>query len=349
LHRIGSVELRVISDIDAGVLPIIQEEERVIRAYTQRRILKQRMVSLFILQDLQPLVSQIQAGGAIPPGDTANLERRAMINVYDLADPSTCNIFINQQVMVAAGYWGDLVAIRGLLAHEHAHPLAENATTLASRQLQLESDPVRAIDGTEANRDAADLAERIERILADLLDQLCLRAPREIFTNELAITNGFADALLHLNRQNVANAVRSLAGRGVLQQQIEQAVAQGQRSESEAKLLLLIGDLQSYINLAMEIAPFYRAGRDANARELEQTLEQDLFPHLAPAIGQAYTAICGLYVALPSDLGAEQVQIWSQEICDVVSQLLGEQQMLARQRLTLIQTAAPNTRENDHG
>jgi hypothetical protein len=223
--------------------------------------------------------------------------------------------------------------------------LAENATTLASRQLQLESDPASA----EMNRDAADLAERIERILADLLDQLCLRAPREIFTNELAIINGFADALLHLNRQNVANAVRSLAGRDSLQEQLEQAVAQGQRSESEAKLLLLIGDLQSYINLAMEIAPFYRAGREADARELERTLEQGLFPHLVPAVGQAYTAICGLYVALPSDLNAEQALIWSQEILDVVAQLLGEQQILARQRLTRIQTVAPNTRENDNG
>lgn len=335
LHRIGSTELRVISDVDAGVLPIIQEEERVIRGYMAQERWTQRMVSLFILKDLQPLISQVQAGGALPPGDTADLDHRTVINVYDLADPSSCHIFVNQRAMVAAGYWGDLVAIRGLLAHEHAHPLAENATTRASRRLQLST----SLAGTAAHKgadlDSAGLPERVERILSELADQICLRAPREIFTNELAIASRFADAMLYLNQQNVANAIRSLAGREGLRQQLEHEVVQGRRSSGEINQLLLIGDLQSYLNLTIEIAPFYRAGQTAYARELERTLEEELFPHLAGAVGQAYTAICNRYVALPGNLTDEALLIWGQDLLDSVSRCLEGQQLVARYRLQL--------------
>lgn len=333
LHRIGSTELRVISDVDAGVLPIIQEEERVIRDYTEQGHWTQHMVSLFILKDLQPLINQIQAGGALPSGDMANLDRRTVINVYDLADPSTCHIFVNQQAMVAAGYWDDLAAIRGLLAHEHAHPLAENETTRASRRIQLATDLTGAPERESTNRLSSGLTEQLDRILTELVDQICLGAPREIFTNELAIRCGFADVMLYLNQQNVANAVRSLAGRDGLRHQLTQDVAQGRRLASEIDQLLLIGDLKSYLNLTIEIAPFYRAGRTADARALEQTLERELFPHLASAVGLVYSAVRDKYVALSGDLTAEALLIWSQELLDIISRLLGEQQVRASYRL----------------
>jgi hypothetical protein len=333
LHRIGATELRVISDVDAGVLPIIQEEERVIRDYTQHGHWTQRMVSLFILKDLQPLSSQIQAGGALPAGDMEHLDHRTVINVYDLADPSTCHIFVNQQAMVAAGYWHDLAAIRGLLAHEHAHPLAENETTLASRRIQLATDQPDVTKRGGANLHSADLTEQLDRILTELVGQICLRAPREIFTNELAIRCGFADVMLHLNHQNVANAVRSLAGREGLRQRLAQDVADGLRPARETEQLLLIGDLKSYLNLTIEIAPFYRAGRTADARELEQTLDRELFPHLASAVGQAYRVVRDRYVALPADLTPEALLIWSQELLNIVLHLLGEQQVGAGYRL----------------
>lgn len=326
LHRIGSTELRVISDVDAGVLPIIQAEEAVIREYMQRKRWTQRMVSLFILKDLAPLARQVQAGGSLPPGETAALDGRTVVNVYDLADPSSCHVFVNQQAMVKEGYWDDPVAIRGLLAHEHAHPLAENATTRASRALELDLSPGGA---------PAQLPDRIEGLLADLGQQLCLYAPREIFTNELAITSGFAAAMLHLNRQNVANAVGSLAGRDDLRRRLEQDVAAGQRSAGEIAQLLLLGDLRSYLNLTIEIAPFYRAGRESDARLLERILEQDLFPRLAAEVGRAYSTVRDLYIQLRDDLPPAALLDWGQAVLDVLSRALEAQQLQAGYRLQI--------------
>ena len=316
LHRIGATELRVISDVDAGVLPIIQEEEQVIRGYMRAGRWSQRQVSLFILKDLRPLASQVRAGARLPAGDLAALDGRTVVNVYDLADPTVCHVFVNQAAMVKEGYWSDLPAIRGLLAHEHAHPLAENATTRASRQLRLTP--------TAGAGLAPGLPERVGPILVQLADQLCLSAPREICTNQLAIASGFDAAMLYLNERNIASAVGSLAGRETLRRRLEQEVAQGQRSPEEIAQLLLVGDLKSYLNLAIEVAPFYRAGRAGDARVLEQALERDLFPRLAAEVGRGYVAIRDLYVGLSDDLSPEALRGWAAAVLDILSRALGQ-------------------------
>ena len=151
LHRIAGTELRVVADVETGVLPVIQVEEAVIRGDAQQGLWPHRWVTLFVLQDLQPLVRYLTptpslppAGGgskgespAFPPGGAAALDYRPVINVYDLADLTGCHVFVNQKAMLREGYWDDALAIQGLLAHEHAHPLAENETTRASRQLRF--------------------------------------------------------------------------------------------------------------------------------------------------------------------------------------------------------------------
>ena len=150
LHRIVETELRVVSDVEAGVLPVIQVEEAVIRDYARREVWPHRWVTLFVLQDLQPLVRQLTpspalplpgGGNSLPPGGAAALEHRPVVNVYDLADPAGCYIFVNRKAMMKEGYWDDALAIQGLLAHEHAHPLAENEATRSSRCLHMELSP----------------------------------------------------------------------------------------------------------------------------------------------------------------------------------------------------------------
>ena len=121
LHRIAGTELRVVADVEEGTLPVVQAEETVLRRYVQREAWPHRWVTLFILQDLQPLVRQLthtptpsqpfpyqgegsKGGGAsLPPGGATALNYRPVVNVYDLANPAGCNVFVNRQAMISEG------------------------------------------------------------------------------------------------------------------------------------------------------------------------------------------------------------------------------------------------------
>jgi hypothetical protein len=324
LHRIGATELRVISDVDAGVLPVVQQEETVIRGFMQYGGWPHHHVSLFILKDLQPLAQQLR-GGALPSGGADALNTRTVVNLFDLANPRACHVYVNQQAMIKASYWDDPLAIQGLLAHEHAHPLAENTSSRASRALTIEpgfSDEPPAVGPPQQ--------QRLIAIIARLLEQLCLYAPREIFTNERAIAGGFDQAMLHLNRRNVANACQSVAGRRQLHELLQQDVAQGKRSAQEIGLLMLLGDLESHLKLAMEVAPFERAGRASYAQELDQVLEHGLFPQLEPQVAPSYAAIRRLYSDLRGDLAVSELQAWAQGVAAIVLAALETQGLHVR-------------------
>jgi len=349
LHRIAGdrpelgegIELRVISDVETGVLPVIQVEEAVIRGYVRAAGLEtcpawpHRWVTLFIMHDLQPLVRQLRrvdypvGRASVPPGGAAALDHRPVVNVYDLADPDACQVFVNQQAMVREGYWDDPLAIRGLLAHEHAHPLAENGTTQASRQLRLDLE----VDSGQDLFQDQDRKSKITSLLALLADELSLNAPREIFANELTIRGGFGEALLHLDRRNVATAGRSVAGREDLVQQLQQQVAHGTLTPAAADLLLLVGDLRSTLNLVLEVAPFYRTGRESDARELETVLETAVFPHLEPQVARAYVALRQETIALCADLSLPGFVAWSEGVLRILAEALAEKGLLLETHL----------------
>jgi hypothetical protein len=310
LHRIAGTELRVVSDVDGGVIPVIQVEEAVIREYARQGNWPHRYVTLFVLQDLQPLVRQLTSEANLPSEETPAVDLRPMVNIYDLADPSACHVYVNHRVMVQEGYWDDPLYMRGLLAHEHAHPLAEGATIRASRQLGIEL----SLEGYD----------RVHHLLVALADKLCRYAPRELFANEVAIRSGFGEALLHLNRHNVANACLSVAGREDVYRQAQQQVDQGKLSPTAADVLLMIGDLQSYLDLALEIVPFYRAGRENNAQELEESLERDVFPYLEPEVIRVYSALRGAYVTLRPDLSPPEFVAWGDGILALLTAPLAD-------------------------
>lgn len=142
LHRIGDVELRVISDIESGVIGISEVEEAVLKRYVSVAGWPHRVVSLFVLGDLSPLQRQLVATAKLPPGGVEGLGLRPVVNLYDLSNLAACNVFINQTAMVKEGYWGDRLAETALLAHEHAHPLAENGTTHATRRITMTAQPI---------------------------------------------------------------------------------------------------------------------------------------------------------------------------------------------------------------
>ena len=363
LHRITGTELRVVADVEAGVLPVVQVEEAVIRGYTQQGLWPHRWVTLFVLQDLQPLVRQLTptpplplAGGgskggradpsglraealkaeglsisgrSLPPGGAAALNHRPVVNVYDLADPAGCHVFVNRLAMAKEGYWDDALAIRGLLAHEHAHPLAENEATRASRQLRF------AISDFGFQIEIENRKSKIRNLLTLLADKLCLYAPRELFANEMTIHSGFSEALFHLDRRTVANASRSVAGREDLRRQLQQELAQGYLTPTVADVLLLIGDLKGYLDLALEVAPFYRTGRESDARELEAVLEAEVFPHLEPEVPRAYIALREQYIALRADLTPPELTAWGEGVLNILAEALAEKGLVLQYHLRI--------------
>jgi hypothetical protein len=331
LHRIAGTELRVVSDVESGVIPFIRIEEEVIGRYAGSPRWRQASITLFILRDLKPLTRQLSQAAGLPPGGVNGLGHRPIVNLYDLKNPTSCHIFINQGAMEKEGYWSDQDAIMALLAHEHAHPLAENETTQASRQL----DVVLSLQSEALSLESSDLGLRTKDLLTLLADKLCLYAPREIFANEMTIRSGFGEALLHLDQRTVANASRNVAGREDLRQQLRQEVASGNLTPQGAEVLLLIGDLKGYLDLALETAPFYRTAREGDAQELESVLEAEVFPNLEPEVPQAYTALRDQYIALRTDLTPPELMVWGEEVLNILAKALEEKGLILRHRLQM--------------
>jgi len=376
LHRVAGTELRVVADVGEGVLPVIQVEEAVIRRYActggseSRPYWPHRWVTLFVLQDLQPLIRQLtpapallgggsEGGGQLLPGGAAGLDSRPLVNVYDLADLARCHVFVNRHAMLMGEYWDDLLAVQGLLAHEHAHPLAENATTRASRELRLElwleGEPFAdcrqttgalaairrrrgavAKQATEGQEWLGHGQDRIRDLLSGLASNLSLYAPREVFANEVAIRSDFGEALLHLDRRNVAHAGRSVGGREELRQQLQEQVSRGELTPASVRLLLLIGDLEAYLELALEVASFYRTGQERAARELEGVLQRAIFPYLEPEVPRSYIALRERYVALRPELTPAEFIAWGEGVLDILSEALSDKEVVLGYRLQTV-------------
>ena len=317
LHRIGDVELRVISDIETGVIGITEAEEAVLQHYVEVVGWPHRVVSLFVLSDLSPLQRQLVATAKLPPGGVEGLGLRPIVNLYDLADLSTCNVFINQTAMVKEGYWGDRLAETALLAHEHAHPLAENGTTQASRQITVTVQPVsqRPLDSV----DEAAWGEKLRRLLQLQVDKLCLYAPREVFTNDIVLREGFGDALHYLDLQNVNSAAKGVQARPAL---VASLAAETALTAAGRAIFLVVADLKAYLDLALEIASFHRSGRAKQARSLEQVLDAAVFPALAAVTAPAYRNLVKTYKSLTPDMTPADMAGFASRVVAVLAEAL---------------------------
>ena len=334
LHQVADTELHVVSDVEAGVLPVIDAEDAVIRRYAECGIWRHKYVDLFILHDLQPLAERLQAAGGLPPGGPDALDRRPVVNAYDLADLTGCHVFVNQTAMTNEGYWGDAACLRALLAHEHAHPLSENAATRASRGLRVSTRRRAGGDGAAAMAPAAAgiLASArpageiktlpVQSLLVLLAEKLCCYAPREVFANDLVIASGFGDELLALDERVVASAAAGIAGRDELAGRLAAEVAEGRLSAAEAEGLSLVGDLRGYLDIALEVAPFRRAGLVSRAWQLEDVLESQVFPRLEASVAGAYRGLCDLYVELRPDLAGAALLSWARAVLDLLAATL---------------------------
>ena len=314
VRQVEGTKLRVVSDVEESVLAVIEAEEEVVRRYAACGLWRHDWVDLSILQDLQVLAEALAGEEGLPPGGTQALDLRPVVNAFDLADLSGCHVFVNHKVMVEEGYWGDPAAVRALLAHEHAHPLSENATVAASRELHVRRSQAPPGDGTVS----------LERLVAMLVEKLCCYGPREVFANDLAIAAGSADDLFHLDELVVAGAARGVLGRSALVDHLEADVQEDRMPRQHAGQALLLADLRSCLDLAMETAPFYRAGRLEQAIALEAPLIDDVFPRLESAAEDTYRAVRDLYVELGPDLGIADLMTWSGDVVDLLTGVLRE-------------------------
>lgn len=312
LHRLEGVEVRVVADDETGILRLEQAELDVVGRLANDSRWQHKTVTLFALADLQPLLRQLESLGRQPADarlqGREELLSRAVVNVYDLASPTACNVFVNRKAMIAAGYWEDALSLTGLLAHEHAHPLAECSHTANLRRLRISLQLHLSEPWAATPAQAQSWSERSARQVAGLAVQLFSTGPREVFTNAIAIGSGFDRALYHLNQQNLRNLSLGLQYRPALAAQLASVVAQGQLSQAGANLLRLLGDLQAFLPMTMEVAPFRMAGQPAKARELNKTLHGELLPRLESPVGPCFDALAAHYAHLDEAAGLDDVK-----------------------------------------
>jgi len=333
LRRIAGTELRVVSDIESGVGSLAEVEEEVIAKYAATPRWRQQVITLFVLKNLEPLVRQLSEGAAgrrsadlsaLPPGGLAILGQRPIVNVYDLENPGSCHVFVNQRAMEKEGYWDDREAVKGLLAHEHAHPLSECETTRSARRLQadLSTDGVRPLFPAEAQE--KEWQTKVDRLLAVVVDKLCLYAPREVFANDVTIESNFTAPLLYLDKKNVLNAAKGVRSKGALRQRLQEEVERASLSPAGADLLLVIADMHGYLDLAMETASFYRQGKIPEAKELEEMLFAEVTPYLEPPVAEAYPRLRDQYVQLSQDTSPEELVQFEGSLLDILAAVVKE-------------------------
>ncbi len=318
-YRVENTTLQVMADLQRDLDRLIHEEQSVIRHYIRLGNWPHKRVNMFVLENLQPLVAQIKGATELSSVIANDIDRRPMVNVYDAADLTECAVFVNRGALERDGVWPDDVALRALLAHEHGHPLAENETVQAARELSVE-----VIMESRAPTAA------VGQILYLLADRLCVHAPQEVFANEMAIRAGFGDALFHLDKDVIDKARLSVSRRPSLVQGLEQQATEQKLSADQAAALLLVGDLQAHLPFALEIAPFLRAGYRQRAQTLEAALIEGVLSHLDPAALPLYEKMRDHYLQLRTDLTSAEIKAWSSEALGFLADALRERHLRVR-------------------
>jgi len=93
-----------------------------------------------------------------------------------------------------------------------------------------------------------------------------------------------------------------------------------------------VGALDLYLKLALEIAPFHRMKRDAEAQELESLLKTDVFPNLEPAVAATYAALCKRYSLLGRQMAPLQLKTWSESIVSLLVRALADKGLRLQHR-----------------
>jgi hypothetical protein len=239
-----------------------------------------------------------------------------MVNLYDLGNFEECSIFVNRGALERTGQWTDAVALRGLLAHEHGHPLGENGTTASVRRLTLAhriaagQDRTIPVSASSHDRGEPNAFEGMAFVLQTLFVKLTVKAPQEIFANETAIRAGFGKALYRLDERHLDTLEAGLSRRGELVGLLDRAVAAQRLDEDGKALLLLVGDLQIILPFALETSAFLRARERAFAERLDTRLRNLSCRQISQPVLDLYDALRDRCAILDPDLSVESVRAW---------------------------------------
>lgn len=303
---VGATQVRIVTDCADDISAIVRAEERVVRKLVERGVWRHETVTLFVLDDLAPLVGHLAQTHRLAADDLLRLPQRPMVNLYDPRRAMECFVFVNRQIMTAEGYWGDSLAAEGLLAHEHAHPLSEAPATAAARTLKVESEGPAAL---------APLAAQLGRTLST-------GAVTELLANGFCLATGFADALTHLDRITLRRAVNNLPQRAELERRAAAAVAAGTLPPAEERLLLRLADAQISLPFGLEVVPFVQAGLSEAADELEGLLVKGLMSRMAPEVAGIYRDLRARFLRLEPDWSGAALAAWCADVLARLSAFL---------------------------
>jgi hypothetical protein len=133
------------------------------------------------------------------------------------------------------------------------------------------------------------------------------------------------------------NAGRNISDRKDLASHLQQEMVEKDLTLEGVNLLLLVGDLNGFLPLALEVAPFYRTGREKDAKSLEEVLETTVFPYLDPVAVQTFMALRDIYIALPDNLTLLSMKTWCSEVLDVLFRGVADKGMALPHRLWLME------------
>jgi hypothetical protein len=310
----GGCMLTVVEDDEKCAEHLIAAEQSVAQKFASFGKWPHRQVNLFVFENLKPLIEKLgQASRTLgedkESADNAyhGLENKSMVHAYNPADLKETSIFVNRGQLQRLGLWNDPEVLEGLLAHEHAHPLSENATTLTARNLCVTITPTANPDAERQTPASASTAKALE----SLAHELCLHAPHEVFANELVIRVGLGAQLFALNRQSLTGGRAGIEARIMLEARLQAEVAQGRLSENDLALTLLLASLEAHTRVALETAAFARAGAQEQADALNDLLQREAFRHIEPEVEDIYRQLCNSYGALTADMEASQLQDWA--------------------------------------
>ncbi len=323
---VKNTTLKIMAGAGENLSRLVREEEAVIRNYARQVKWPHKSVTMFVCDDFQLHVSEIEEA-TMTSLAADDIDHRPIINVYSGTELADCMVFINRLVLEREGIWDDPVALRALLAHEHGHALAENETVHAARSLS-----VQVITECEQKNKA------VIGMLRLLANHLCVRAPHEVFAREIAIRAGFGDSLLHLNRTAVERASLRVSKRKSLALGLDKQVADSKLSAAERLALLLVGDLHALSESALETAPLLRAKHRQAAEALETALISGVLSHLDPAALGLYRNFRDHYLQLRPDLPPEETQHWCITALDLLRETLRETDLRVRLMLVRAQS-----------
>ncbi len=290
---------------------------KVIRGFQRSGGWPHAQVNVFVFESLQTLLRQIEEAFAASHKSAAfvrQLGGKPMIHIYNTANAAETGIFVSRGQMIKLGLWSDRLAVEGMLAHEHAHPLSENLCTNAARETSISLE----VDGPPEDFFPADL-ETIRRALERIVNELCLHAPHEIFTNELAARCGFAEALLHLNKLSLSDGREGLGERQVLVEKLRAEEQAGRIGRAAPALLVLLASMEAHLRVILESAGLARAGDLHRAGALDGDMEEQVFRHIEPELGIIYRRLREHSATLSPTFTIPEVQKWMSAAFDLLA------------------------------